>query len=379
MYLYRQTGCYFAQVADGLEALGADEIGELGGKNVKTVFRGMYFEADRPVLYRVNYHARIVTRVLAPLVRFGCHSPDYLYKKASAVDWGEFLPVDGTFAVFATVSHSAITHSQYAALRLKDAVVDQFRARQSSRPAVDRINPDLWINLHIERNRAVISIDTSGGSLHRRGYRTKSVEAPMQESCAAAVVRLSGWDGGRPLYDPMCGSGTILCEALMRHCRIPAGHLRERFGFERLPDFDRAAWESVRSEARDAMRPLPVGLIGGSDISKDAVAAARANTSALPNGKGIGISNADFRKLPVLRNTTIITNPPYGIRMKGKGSMEDFYLEFGDILKRTCTGCEAYVYFGEPRLIKSLGLKPSWKKFLMHGGLDGRLVKVEIY
>jgi len=379
MYLYQKTNRYFAQVAEGMEAIAAEELARHGAADCKTVFRGVYFSADKAVVYKVNYHCRIITRVLAALARFDCHSADYLYTKALAIEWGDFFSTHDTFAVFATVSHSAIRHSQYAALRLKDAIVDYFRGRTHARPSVKRIDPDVWINLHIENNRAVISFDTSGGSLHRRGYRQASVEAPMQETAAAAVVAMSGWDGQRPLYDPMCGSGTLLCEALMRYCGIPGNFLRKRFGFESLPDFDPAVWETVRVRAQEEMRTVPDGLISGSDISAEASAAARKNLSALPHGRKVVVRTVDMHSIESLEGYCIVCNPPYGMRLKHGGGMGDFYKRFGDFLKQRCRGSEAYIYFGDPSLIKSLGLKPSWKKPLTHGGLDGRLVKYEIY
>ncbi len=214
-FLYQKTGRYFAQIADGLEELGADELSELGASEISPIYRGIYFQAGSAVLYGINYRSRLITRVLAPLITFDCHSAKYLQKTAMSIRWQDIFPLEKTFAVFATVSHSTIRHSQYAALCLKDAIVDTFREHCGKRPNVKTPDPDLWINLHIEKNRATISIDTSGGSLHRRGYRSQSVDAPIQETVAAAILRLSGWDGSSPLYDPMCGSGTLVCEALM--------------------------------------------------------------------------------------------------------------------------------------------------------------------
>ena len=186
MFQYQQTHRYFAQIAHGLEDEGARELQDLGAQNVTTAYRGLHFDADTAAFYRIHYGARLVTQVLAPLLTFDCHSDRYLYKTAQQIDWTAFLSVDETFAVFANVAHSKITHSKYAALRLKDAVVDQFRDRFGRRPSIDTQEPDLWLNLYIHDNRAVISVATSGGSLHRRAYRTASVEAPMQETVAAA-------------------------------------------------------------------------------------------------------------------------------------------------------------------------------------------------
>jgi putative N6-adenine-specific DNA methylase len=247
------------------------------------------------------------------------------------------------------------------------------------RPSIHKTDPDGWINLHIENDKAVISWDTSGGSLHRRGYRNEGMEAPMQEIVAAAIIRLSGWDGSRPLLDPMCGSGTLLLEALLSGSRIPSGVLRKRFGFEFMPDFDEALWQRVKRTALDGVCDLDQGLIVGSDISPEAVAAARKNASSLPQGKKIQFLVRDFREIEAWRDGIIITNPPYGIRLGKEEDLGDLYRELGDFLKRKCQGSQAYIYCGNRELISRIGLRPSWKKPIKSGGLDGRLVKVEVY
>ena len=207
----------------------------------------------------------------------------------------------------------------------------------------------------------------------------------MQEPLAAAIIRLSEWDGAQPLYDPMCGSGTLLTEALMHYCRIPAGYLRRRFGFERLPDFEKPLWESLKEEANQKIKKLTVGenspqsMIAGSDISYKAVAAASANLRGLPCGEEIRLKRLDFRTIPNLQNVTIVCNPPYGIRSGRKEEMVDFYKSLGDFLKQRCRGSVAYIYFGEHKLIPSIGLRPSWKKPLVNGALDGRLARFEMY
>ncbi|MCI0452804.1 MAG: THUMP domain-containing protein [Candidatus Latescibacteria bacterium] len=346
---------------------------------MKAGYRGLYFGAERRALYGIVYRALTVTRVLAPLVRFQCHSPEYLYKRTQTIAWSDFLTPKHTFAVFATVSNSAIRHSQYAALTIKDAIVDQFREKTGARPSIETIEPDLWINLYLHANKATLSIDVSGGSMHRRGYRVESVEAPMQETVAAAMLALSEWDGSTPLFDPMCGSGTILCEALMRYCRVPAGYLRTRFGFERLPDFDREGWRALKCEADTAIRMLPKPLIKGSDASADAVRAARANLARLPGGRTVSVEKRRFEDIERIDGATIVTNPPYGLRIGKRDAMPEFVRGFGDFLKHRCAGSSAFVYFGNRELLKSFGLRPTWKKPLASGGLDGRLVRVDLF
>ncbi|HAY40457.1 MAG TPA: RNA methyltransferase [Desulfobacteraceae bacterium] len=379
VYQYQKDCRYFAQIADSLKKAGADELSELGAEDVRPEFSGIHFRADKSTLYRVNYQTRLLSRCLAPLISYVCHDTDTLYQKAKQIEWEDFFGKGNTFAVSGYVSDSVISHSKYAALRLKDAVADYFKEKTGQRPDVSVRNPDILLNLHIRHDKAVISIDTSGGALHRRGYREETVSAPMQETVAAAIIRFSEWDGSAPLYDPLCGSGTLLCEALMRYCNIPSGVFRNRFGFECLPDFDGALWQQVKKEADGHIRELPKGLIAGSDVSAEAVSAARTNLMGLHYGKNVSVERADFRKLPDLEDHVIVTNPPYGIRMGGDENLDVFYKNFGDFLKQKCKGSAAFVYFGEREYINKIGLKASWKKPIEVGGLDGRLVKYEMY
>ena len=379
MFLYQEEGRFFSPIPEGMEDLAVDELAALGAERMRPVYRGIYFDADKGTLYRVNYGSRFLTRVLAPLLRFKCHSTRYLYKRSREIPWAELLREDQTFAVFSTVSGSRITHSQYAGLCLKDAIVDSFMTREGKRPGIHRTDPDVWISLHIEKDMATVSLDTSGGSLHRRGYRQETVEAPMQEILAAAIVRHVDWDGSRPLYDPMCGSGTLLSEALMAYCRIPSGLLRKRFGFEGLPDFDRDLWARVKKEADRQIRPLPEGAMCGSDLSGKAIEAARKNNHLLPYGDRIHWKVIDFRKIRDLGQRVIVTNPPYGIRLGRGEDLVRLFKELGDFLKKRCRGSTAYIFFGNRKLIPHIGLRPAWKRPLKSGGLDGRLVKLEIY
>jgi putative N6-adenine-specific DNA methylase len=277
------------------------------------------------------------------------------------------------------VSNSNIKHSKFAALRLKDAVVDYFRRLDGKRPSIDTHNPDLWLNLHIENNRATISIDTSGGSLHRRGYRLKSVEAPMIETLAAAIIRYSDWDYKRPLYDPFCGSGTLLCEAFLRSSGKPPGKLRKNFGLEQLPDFNKTLWNRVKISGDKINVDLPRGIISGSDITKKAVDASRSNCSLIDKTGIIRVFKKDVFDIEGIHDSHIVCNPPYGIRLKASKLLKGFYKEFGDFLKQRCKGSTAFIYFGERQHIKEIGLKPAWKKPLSNGGLDGKLAKYELY
>ena len=380
MYDYQQTRTYTAQVADGIEDLALAELAELGATEPSRGFRFVRFRADHQTLCRVVYRSRLVSRVLAPLASFPCLTDKALYAGARDVRWSDFLNPDQTFAVFANVSKSAIGHSQYAGLKLKDAVADWFRDRTGRRPSVDPREPDVWLHLHIHEDTATISLDASGGSMHRRGYRVRSIDAPMAETVAAAAIRMTGWDGKSPLVDPMCGSGTLLCEALMHAADLPAGLLRTNFGFLRLPDFDRRLWDLERQDvpAGEPAEELEADL-RGSDLDPAAVEATRTNLSRLPGGDEVIVGRKDFFDRLDLTGTTIVCNPPYGIRL-GKGEdMGAWFRKFGDHLKRHCQGSTAFVYFGDRALLKHIGLKPEWKKPLKNGGLDGRLAKFALY
>lgn len=379
LFAYQKHKRFFATIAEGLEKEGAEELAALGALDPEPVYRGIHFNADPDTLYGIVYQTRLCSRILAPLLTFDCHSPKYLYKTARTLPWEDLLSKTGSFAIAATVSNSRIKHSQYAALCLKDAIVDTFRDKFGSRPDVDRQNPDLLLNLHIDNNRAVISIDASGGALHRRGYRQNAVAAPMQETLAAAIIRLSGWDGKRPLVDPMCGSGTLLCEALMSSCQVPAGYLRKRFGFESMPDFDRQKWLDRRREIDRGITALPEGLIRGSDISKEAATAARSNLNLLPNGTDIVVKRCSFLDGGVIENSTIVCNPPYGIRIGTRQGTAELLKAFGSFLKHNCRGSEVYLYYGQREMLKMIGLKTSQRLSLRNGGLDGVLAKYEMY
>ncbi len=379
MYDYQKNRQFFAQIANGIKELGAEELTRLGARNVRTAFGGVYFRADRETLYRINYCSRLASRILAPLATFNCRTADHLYGKAMRIDWSDFISVNDTFAVYGNVSDSAINNSHYASLRLKDGIVDSFRKKSGKRPNVDARNPDAWFNIHIRKDRAVLSLDASGGSLHRRGYRKDAVTAPMQETVAATIIEYTKWDGSVPLHDPMCGSGTLLAEALMRHGNIPAGMLRKRFGFEYLPDFKPEVWTRVKERMDRDIRPVPEGLITGGDWSSKAVKISGGNLRRLPHGETIKLRTRDFRDADGLENGVIVTNPPYGIRVGKKENLVLFYKAFGDFLKKKCKGSAAYIYFGERAFIKKVGLKTAWKKPLKAGGLDGRLAKYELY
>lgn len=378
MYEYTRKG-FFAQVTGKMEELCEEELKELGATETSITYKGIYFKAAPRDIYRINYTARLLSRVLAPLVIFPCHNAGALIKKAAKIQWEDFISLDKSFAITSSVASSKITNSLYASQCLKDGIADYFRNKYGRRPNVEVTNPDVRFNLHIEKNLAVLSLDTSGESLHKRGYRLLAGEAPMQETLAAALVRSSKWDGTKPLLDPMCGSGTILCEALMYYCRIPAQYLREKFGFFNLPGFDPAEWEAIKKEADDKIRPLPAGIISGSDKSQKALTVAKKNLARLPFSGLVELSCRDFQETEKFEDGILIVNPPYGMRLGEKEEVKVLYRQLGDFLKSSCNGTSAFIYTGNPSLRKSIGLKTTSRTPLDNGKLEGVLLRIDSY
>jgi len=380
-YRYLDTGRFFAQTQRLLEPVARQELEELGALRCSESFCGVYFEAEPVVLYNIVYCARTLNRVLAPLAAFDCPSQKALYKEGYDFPWPAFFGLNKTFAVSANVSNSRIKHSRFAALRLKDAIVDRFRREMGRRPNVNPSRPDLLFNLNINKNSAVISLDISGESLHRRGYRKETVTAPMQETLAAAIIRISGWAGEKPFLDPMCGSGTLPAEALMKYCNIPAGFKRKTFGLFNLPDFRQETWNKVKYAGDSNIRDCPPGLISGSDMDTQAVNAAVENLKHITHGSMVTIQHRDFREIAQAEDHLIVMNPPYGIRL-GAGETEavhTLYRQVGDFLKKKCRGSTAYILCGDKELTKQIGLKISRRIPMYNGPIESRLVKIEAY
>ncbi len=377
MYIYQQHG-FFAQVTGKMESVCEEELIELGAVETNPVYKGIHFKADLTNLYKINYTSRLLSRVLAPLITFPCYNTDAILQKAKKIHWEDFLSLEKTFAISASVAKSKITNSLYASQVLKDGIADYFRAKYKKRPDVEVVNPDIRFNLHIDKNKAVISLDTSGESLHKRGYRLLAGEAPMQETLAAAIIKLSKWNGENPLWDPMCGSGTILCEALMHYCRIPAQKLRKKFGFYNLPEFNSEVWKKIKNEADSEVRPLPEQIIFGSDKSPEAIKVVKKNLSHLPYSGSVNISTKPFQQVKEFHGT-IITNPPYGMRLGALKEVQELYREFGDFLKTNCTGSSAFIYTGNTSLRKNIGLKTTRRIALDNGKLEGVLLQIDSY
>ncbi|MCF7919261.1 MAG: class I SAM-dependent RNA methyltransferase [Candidatus Cloacimonetes bacterium] len=375
---YQKNSKYFAQVAGSLEPIAALELQELGAADIQTTYRGISFSADEATLYRILYQTRICSRILAPLISFQCHSEKYLHKSAMQIDWTQFLDLKEKFAINSNVSNSKISNSMYAGQVLKDAICDVFREKFDARPDFDAKEADVRFNLHISENWANISIDLGGEPLHKRGYRKETVKAPLQETLAAAIIRLTLWNGEQMLYDPFCGSGTILTEAIMHYCRIPAGFLRKEWGIFRMPGFNKELWDKLKAAADNNIRDLPEGLLAGSDIAGVCVHASIGNCNTFSQGRNVVIKRLDYREIDELENMVIATNPPFGKRLY-EGEAEKILKELGDFLKQKCQGSRAYVLVGSKELAFALRLRYKMNKLLKNGDIESRLLRIDLY
>ncbi|MDD2735797.1 MAG: THUMP domain-containing protein [Desulfuromonadaceae bacterium] len=369
----------FAAVPRGAEELAASELAALGIRDAKPGKGGVAFIADRAGLYRANLWLRTASRVLVQLALFPCTNPAELYAGVYAISWQELITPDMTLAVDCSLRDSALTHSGFVALKTKDAVVDRIRVSCGSRPNVDTAAPDMRINVHLHKNICTISLDSSGDSLDRRGYRLERNEAPLRETLAAAVVALTGWDGTIPLADPMCGSGTIPVEAALMAAHIPPG-LQRLFGFQRWLDFDSALWADICAEAEAGIRRLLVGLVTGYDVDNKALLLAGRNCSKAGLEGQIHFFHAallEFR--PEGDKGVVIINPPYGKRLGDEDDLRELYCQIGDVMKKQCRGWTGYVLTGNLELAKYIGLKASRRYVLFNGAIECRLLKYDLY
>lgn len=371
---------FFISCPRNLESLLAEELRELGISGAKPVYLGVEAQLSREEVYRVVYCSRLGSRVLRPMATFPCRNPDELYEHAVQFNWSKILRTGQTLKVSASVSDSAITHSQYAALKLKDAVVDSLREHTGARPSIDRETPDVRLDLFLRHDQATISLYYSDGIMHRRGYRIQAVDAPLKENLAAAVLRFAKWKGEKPLVDLFCGSGTFLIEGAMIATHTPAGFFRESQGFEPLPDFSASLWQKVKTEADKGILPLPKGLVTGIDISARAMAATRANLARTPWIDAIKLVQKDFTKLEgPYPDRVIVANPPYGVRLEDtQEGLQEFYKALGQFLKVKCAGSKAYVLIPEGELHKEIWFKPERRLDIDNGALSVAIVEYAI-
>lgn len=366
---------YFATCARGLEPILADELAGLGGTDVTPGRGGVTFAGDQTLLYRCNLALRTAVRVLRPVLEADVRTPDELYDAVRTVDWSQYLTPAHTLAVDANVRDSAITHSQYAARRVKDAVCDQFRERTGVRPSVDTDRPMVGFNLHVSRNHLILSLDSSWDSLHKRGYRPALLKAPLNEALAAGLLLHVGYDGSEPLADPMCGAGTFAIEAAWIATRRPPGLTRKWFGFQGWPDFDPGLWAAVRDEARlGVLKSLPRSVTG-SDVRKDAVASARENARAAGVGHLVRFDVKDVAdaRPPGETPGLVIINPPYGERIGEEKVLVSLYRTFGMTVRDHWPGWRACLFTSNDWLASQVPLKVKKKTPFFNGALACKL------
>jgi len=389
---------YVMKTLTGLEETLAGELAALGGEKIRTGSRAVTCEGPPSLMYAANLWCRTAVRVLVVLSEFDAPRERDLYQAVRSVPWQRYLSADHTIAVDAVTSSQVYRNSSYVALKVKDAVVDAMRSRIGRRPSVDVSDAAVRINLHVEETRCTLSLDSSGHSLHARGYRRRHGPAPLRETLAAGMVLLSGWKGDRPLLDPMCGAGTIPIEAALIRRNIAPGLLRPRHGFERWPGFDAALWKKLTSEARDAVKPEEKsgGLAGGiapivgTDVSREAVEMARENSSRAGYALGVEFSVADFLDadrmtaalsrfgLDRAAGGVLVMNPPYGERM-AEVDVPLLYKEIGDVMKQRFAGWEAWILSANRDALKRVGLRPSGKRTLYNGPQECRFQHYELY
>jgi len=371
---------YFATVARDLETLAAQELEELGASNVVPGFCGVAFEGDQTMLYRANLYAKLPFRILQQLKVFSCRDADALYKGIQTIDWQEFLDPGCTLAVNATGKNAQLNHSHFTALQVKNAIVDQQEEHLGERSSVDTHEPDVRINVHIRREQCTVSLDSSGDSLHRRGYRPAMGDAPLKESLAAALIKYSGWQPDQAFFDPLCGSGTLPLEAGLTALNIAPGVFRDRFGFETWPDFNKALLERLISEAEAAQRTELPAFIGGSDGSIGVVEQARANARHCGLSQQVEFRLQELAEVEAPADSgVLLCNPPYGERIGNPEELGAFYKLLGDVLKQRFKGWNAYILSGNKELARNIRLKSAQRIPINNGGLSCQLMKYEMY
>ncbi|UAB74984.1 class I SAM-dependent RNA methyltransferase [Mesoflavibacter sp. SCSIO 43206] len=368
-----------AKTLFGFEDLLVKELKQLGAQDVKAGVRNVSFVGDKGFMYKANLGLRTAIKILKPIKTFRVSNEDDLYKQVYNIKWEKYLKATGSLAIDATVHSKHFTHSKFIALKTKDAIVDRFRDNGGVRPNVDLRYPDLKINVHIDRSVCTISLDSSGESLHRRGYKLATNIAPINEVLAAGLIMLSGWDGQSDFMDPMCGSGTMLAEAAMIACNIPPNLMRKEFAFERWEDWDVDLFEKIEESLLKKTRDFHHKIIGY-DKSPSAVHKAKENIKNAHLDEFITIKHEDFFKTQRPggeQKLHMVFNPPYGERLDIQ--MEQFYKQIGDTLKQNYPNTDAWFITSNLEALKHVGLRPSRKIKLFNAKLESRLVKYEIY
>lgn len=362
----------------GLEAVLANELEVLGAKNIKILNRAVSFDANKELLYKSNLWSRTALRILQPLTTFKARNEHELYDKIKAYNWAPYLNVDQTLAVDSVVFSRYFNHSKYVALKVKDAICDQFREKTGRRPSVDLVRPTLIVNVHVAEDEFSISMDSSGQPLNRRGYRTKDHPAPINESLAAGMLLLAGFDGSRPFLDPMCGSGTIVMEAAMIAANMAPNIQRKEFGFMRWNNFDPELWKKIVDEAK-AGEVRPAHSISGSDIAVWAIDIALQSSLDFGLKQFINFKACAFKdSIKSGKNGLIVMNPPYDERMKLR-DIVNLYAEIGSKLKHSYSGWDAWIISSNFEALKLLGLKPDERHTLFNGAIECRYQKFTMF
>ncbi len=379
-----------AKTMVNLEEVLADELRALGAENVTVGARAVEFEGDMRLLYRANYCCRTALAILKPFAEFDANDDQELYDQVYKIRWEKILDVDGTFMIDSTTSGEVFTHSYYAALKTKDAIVDRFRRNFGKRPNIDTEQPDYKFNLHIRDNHVTLLMNASGDSLHKRGYRQGVGVAPINEVLAAGLLKLAGWDQAvkqsndqaiTNFYDPMCGSGTMLIEAAMMANNIPAQYYRNRFGFMRWKEFNLGEWKSVKNEEDRKIGAFDFeGEIWGNDIDEQVIAQCEKNLEYTKLHKDVILHIGDFAdQEPPEGQTLIVTNPPYGERIKVE-DLNAMYEKLGDTFKQKYgADCDVWLITSDFEAMKHIGLHPSKKIPVQNGSLDCRFLHFELY
>lgn len=372
----------FITCGHNLEMLLAQELAQMGYPQAVTGFRGVHIRnTERTAIYRINYLSRIASRVLVPLARFKCRDDKSLYKGVQQLNWTPYFPNMETFSIDANVTHSVLRNSLYAIQVAKDAICDQLRQRTGQRPQIDTKQPAVQLNLFINDTSGIISFDTSGMPLHKRGYRQESIEAPLQENLAAALLILAGYQGNEKICDPCCGAGTILIEAALIASKTPPGFLRTKWGFLHMPEHSQDEWLKIKNEADQKREKLPEGHFFGNDLSKQAIHACKTNLRATGFHQAVQIVQNDIREYrPLIAPNFVITNPPYGMRLDDIEHLRPLYRAIGDFMKRqTEKPAKGFVFTGSAELSKEIGLATSKRHVLNNGGIDSRLLEFDLY
>jgi len=366
-----------AKTFRGLEEVLAKELVNLGANNVSIERRVVSFTGDQRMLYKANLYCRTASRILKPIVSFKATNADEVYEQVKLIDWSQYLDVKKTFAIDATVFSEEFRHSKFVTYRVKDAIADWFMERENRRPSIRLDNPDLFLNVHISHTQCTISLDSSGESLHKRGYRDAQTEAPINEALAAGMLLLAGWDGKSNFIDPMCGSGTFLIEAALIALNIPPCIYRQSFAFEKWTDFDKELFEDLYND--DSLeRPFEFKIMGA-DVSPRAVKIAQENIKAAGLQKYITVEQRSISDWELQTETgLIVTNPPYGERLLSD-DLFGLYAQLGETLKHKFTGSTAWVISSHVDCLQRVGLRPSAKVKLLNGALDCEFWKYELF